>query len=159
DSNWTNAANWSGSVVPQTGFDLVFPAGATNLNAVDDFPAGTSFSSITIGAQGYTLSGSALELTGAVRATFSSGSSTNSIPMTLDGATATVTTGGELILSGVIAGGAGLNVSGGGTLALGAANTYTGLTSISGAGTTLLVDGTIGAAQINAGAVLGGTGT
>jgi autotransporter-associated beta strand protein len=146
-------------VAPQQGDILVFPAGATNLNAIDDFPAGTSFSSITIGAPGYALSGNALELTGAINANYSSGSSTNSIPMTLDGATASVTTGAELILSGIIAGGAGLNVSGGGTLALAAANSFTGLTSISGSGTTLLVDGAIGAVQVNAGAVLGGHGT
>src|SRR5262245_25193029 len=55
DSNWTSAANWSGGVAPLQGDDLVFPAGATNLNAVDDFPVGTSFSSIRIGAPGYTL--------------------------------------------------------------------------------------------------------
>jgi autotransporter-associated beta strand protein len=147
-------------MAPQQGFDLVFPAGATNLNPVDDFPAGTSFSSITIGASGYALSGNALELTGAINANFSSGSSTNSIPMRLDGGTATVTAGGELTLGGVISGGAGLGISGGGTLALEAANTYTGLTSISNPGATAVVDGTIGGAvQVNSGAVLAGTGT
>src|SRR5262245_43324848 len=47
NSNWSTAANWSGGAAPQAGYDLIFPAGATSLSAVDDFPAGTSFSSIT----------------------------------------------------------------------------------------------------------------
>jgi autotransporter-associated beta strand protein len=158
DSNWMTAANWSGAVAPQSGSDLVFPAGANNLNAVDDFPAGTSFSSITISAPGYSLSGNALELTGGISATFSSGSSTNAIPTALDSGTASVASGAELTLGGVISGSAGLGISGGGTLDLEAANTYTGLTIVSGSGTTLVVDGTVGAAQVNAGAVLGGVG-
>jgi hypothetical protein len=38
DSGWMTAANWSGDTAPQPGEDLDFPAGATNLSAVNDFP-------------------------------------------------------------------------------------------------------------------------
>ena len=146
-------------MAPQSGSDLVFPVGANNLNATDDFPAGTSFSSITIGSPGYALSGNAVELTGGISANYSSGSSTYTIPTDLIGGTVSVAAAGELSLGGVISGSSGLPVSGGGRLDLEAANTYTGSTTVSGSGTTLVVDGTVGAVQVNAGAVLGGTGT
>ncbi len=159
NSNWMTGANWSSGMAPQIDDALNFPAGATSLNSVDDFPAGTSFASIALGAPGYTLSGNAVDLTGGISATYSSGSSTSMIPTELGGGTVSIATGGQLNLDGVISGSAGLAASGGGTLDLEVANTYTGLTTISGSGTTVLVDGTIGAVQVNAGSVLGGIGT
>ena len=159
DSNWMTGANWSSGMAPQIDDDLDFPAGATNLNSVDDFPAGTSFGSITLGASGYSLSGNALDLTGGITASYTSGSSTSTIPTDLGGGTVSTATGGQLNLGGVISGSAGLAASGGGTLDLEVANTYTGLTNINGSGTTVLVDGTIGAVQVNTAAVLGGIGT
>ena len=159
DSNWMTAANWSSGMAPQIDDDLNFPAGATNFNSVDDFPAGTSFASITFGAPGYTLSGNAVDLAGGISTSYSLGSSTITLPTDLGGGTVSIATGGQLNLGGVISGSAGLAASGGGTLDLEAANTYTGLTTVIGSGTTVVVDGTIGAVQVNAGSVLGGTGT
>jgi len=159
DSHWMTPGNWSGDTMPQPGDDLVFPSGATSLQAVNDFAAGTSFGSITIEASGYALSGNAVSLTGGVTTTYSSGTSTDAIDTDLGGGTITVGAGGELDLGGVLSGSAGLSVSGGGTVDLSGDNTYDGMTTINNNGTTLLVDGTIGAVQVNPGAVLGGSGT
>jgi hypothetical protein len=159
DSNWMTGANWSGGMAPQVGFDLDFPAGVTNFNSVDNFPAGTMFGLITIGSPGYALSGNGVTLTGGINASYSSGLSTNTIPTALVGGTVSVAAAGELKLGGVISGSSGLPVLGGGRLDLEAANTFTGLTTISGTGTTVIVDGAIGAVQVNAGSVLGGVGT
>jgi len=159
DSNWMTPGNWSGNTLPQPNDDLDFPASASSLQAVNDFAAGTSFGSITIEASGYALSGKAVTLTGDINATFSSGTSTDSIDTNLGGGTVTVGAGGELDLSGVLSGSAGLTVSGGGTVDLSGNNIYNGMTSVNGNGTTLLVDGTIGTVQVNPAAVLGGSGT
>lgn len=53
----------------------------------------------------------------------------------------------------------GITVTGGGTVDLSAQNTYSGTTTIDGSGTTLLVNGTVGPVQVDAGATLGGSGT
>jgi len=45
DSHWTTAENWFGKTVPQAGDILEFNGGPTNLDAVNDFASGTSFSS------------------------------------------------------------------------------------------------------------------
>jgi autotransporter-associated beta strand protein len=66
----------------------------------------------------------------------------------------------NLTVSAKISGtGVGLTVTGGGTVLFQGPNTYTGTTTITGSGTTLLVDGTVRAVQVNAGSVLRGTGT
>src|SRR4051812_29927477 len=75
DASWMNAGNWD--VAPQPGDDLVFPDGLTNLQADNDFPVDTIFSSIDIEGAGYALSGAALGLTGGITATYSSGTSTD----------------------------------------------------------------------------------
>ena len=61
DSLWTNPANWQNGIAPVAGDDLTF-AGITNLNTVNDFPADTTFRSITILA-GFTLSGNRIIVT------------------------------------------------------------------------------------------------
>ena len=66
DNNWSNAANWVGSVAP-TGSpanveDLVFPASATDRATVNDLPADGVFNSIVFGAGGYNLSGNPIVL-------------------------------------------------------------------------------------------------
>ena len=156
-TKWMVAANWSNDTIPQVGDDLSFGAGAIDFGPVNDFPSGTSFNSITIGTSGYNLSGNPVDLAGGITASYSSGTSTDSMDTDLGAGTVSVSAGGELALNGAIAGTSGLSVSGGGTVALG--GSASGTTTLSGLGTTLLVDGTAGAVQVNAGSVLGGTGT
>ncbi len=50
---WTTKENWVGDVAPSTGDNLVFPAGAAQLENVNDYPAGTVFGSITVSGSGY----------------------------------------------------------------------------------------------------------
>src|ERR1700752_1990407 len=61
-NNWTEGANWSGDVAPGPGDALVFPAGAARLNNNNDFPAGTTFTSIAFSGASYTLTGNAISL-------------------------------------------------------------------------------------------------
>jgi hypothetical protein len=157
--SWTTAGNWTGGVAPVAGDDLDFPAGAANLLNTNDFPSGTRFNSITIAGAGYTLSGNAMNLTTGITASYTTGTSTDSINTTLTAIVApiSVASGGILDISGVLSGSAGLNVTGAGTLDLLGVNTYTGATSV-GSGTRLVVDGTIAGVQVNGG-LLAGNGT
>ncbi len=52
DSSWSTAGNWDNP--PATGYDLVFPAGASNLTNTNDLSAGMSFNSLTVSGSGYT---------------------------------------------------------------------------------------------------------
>ena len=52
-SNWSMTENWVGNVAPIAGDNLVFPAGAARLDNVNDYPAGTTFGSITVSGSGY----------------------------------------------------------------------------------------------------------
>ena len=162
DSNWMTADNWSGNTLPQAGYDLVFPEGAAQIAASDNnFPAGTSFNSITIESAGYELAGNAISLTADIDTTYTSGTSSDSIATDLNSGIVSVAAGGTLDLGGVISGSAGLDLSGGGTLDLQGVNTYTGTTTVNGPTTSLLVDGTIDSTGTveNNGGVLGGNGT
>src|SRR5690606_37858302 len=46
DMRWRTAANWAGGLVPSTGEPLFFPSNAAQRSTVNNFPAGTIFSSI-----------------------------------------------------------------------------------------------------------------
>jgi autotransporter-associated beta strand protein len=65
---WLNATNWVGDVAPSAGDDLVFPTGAAQSTSFNDFPAATTFNSITIGAP-YTFSGQSIALNAGIIAT------------------------------------------------------------------------------------------
>ena len=61
---WSDPANWTGDAAPApgTGADLVFPASLTNNSSyttANDFPAGSTFGSVTIESAGYKLIGDA----------------------------------------------------------------------------------------------------
>src|SRR4051812_12641087 len=65
--NWNANANWSGSLVPNAGDDLVFPAGATRLDITNNFSPNRAFNSITILGSNYVIRGSALIITNGLR--------------------------------------------------------------------------------------------
>src|SRR5262249_42866658 len=46
DARWSSPQNWAGDVAPAAGDDLVFPASALQLAAVNDYPSGTVFRSL-----------------------------------------------------------------------------------------------------------------
>jgi len=151
--HWSEDFNWVGDVAPHTGDDLVFAAAADQFTSVNDFPAGTRFSSITLEAS-YELSGNAITLQregGGVDAPppaylgATAGSSSIGFdialptppPIAVDIATPTpppivppnpvrVAQGSGLELAGVVSGAADLEKLGAGTLILSAANTFTG---------------------------------
>lgn len=60
DDLWTTPQNWRGDVAPVAGDDLLFPPGAAQFTAVNDFPDGTDFHSIQITRPGYLLKGNAI---------------------------------------------------------------------------------------------------
>jgi fibronectin-binding autotransporter adhesin len=68
DGTWMNATNWAGDVAPSAGDDLVFPAGAAQLTCNNNFPAGTTFNSIIIGAP-YDFTGHSIALNAGILAT------------------------------------------------------------------------------------------
>jgi autotransporter-associated beta strand protein len=65
DTNWTDPNNWQGNVAPVAGDDLVFPThpsgGSAALTPLDNFTAGTSFNSLTIG-DSYSFTGNGITL-------------------------------------------------------------------------------------------------
>ena len=98
--DWMTAGNWSSDTVPQADDDLVFPAGATNLNVVNNFPANTQFNSITIQAQNYSLTGNPIDVVSGINATYSSGVSNDAINTDLENGIVGVSAGGTLNLEG-----------------------------------------------------------
>jgi autotransporter-associated beta strand protein len=108
DNHWSTPANWVGDVAPAPGDDLVFPAGAAQLQNVNDTVG--AFASLSTTGAGYNLSGNAVTVTGGINA---------DTPM---GGSSTI----ALSLGGI----GGLTKNGAGTLVLSGANSYAGLTSI-----------------------------
>jgi autotransporter-associated beta strand protein len=134
DNHWSTAANWVGDVAPTPGDDLVFPAGAAQLQNVNDTVG--AFASLSITGAAYNLSGNAVTVTGGINADIpTGGSSTIALP-----------------LGGV----GGLTKNGAGTLVLSGANSYAGLTAVN-AGTLDVRSGTaLGAIGAGNGTVIVG---
>src|SRR5580765_5157913 len=85
NSFWTTPANWTGGVAPSPGDDLVFPQSAAQLTTSNNFPAGTTFNSITCSGGFYNFYGSNIVLHEGFTAT--NAASVDSycyIPLTLD---------------------------------------------------------------------------
>ena len=132
NSNWSTTANWDNSLVPATGFDLIFPA-TTNAAPVNDLAAEINFTGITfpVGAPPYLLSGNAISLSGELLNN-SAAPHTFTMPIVLDGPLTFATLNASLYVYEAISGPHGIIKSGGNRLELTADNTYTGNTSING---------------------------
>ncbi len=132
--SWSVASNWGG-VAPETGDDLVFPAGASNLSNTNDLTPNTLFNSITISGSGYTLSGNKIILgpgLAGITDSASSGGNTLALDIRLDATRdiSIVNSGESLTISGRIDGIGGINKEGAGTLILSGANTFGGTLKI-----------------------------
>jgi autotransporter-associated beta strand protein len=68
DNNWTTAANWSGTIAPSEGDDLVFPDSVTKTTAINTFASGTTFSSISFSGSRYTVGGNRFVLLNGIAA-------------------------------------------------------------------------------------------
>ena len=155
-NNWTEAANWVGDIAPFAWDSLVFPAGAARLSNINNFSAGTTFSSITLSGLNYSITGNAISLVSGITENVLSGlSNTISIPITLNASQAFTSTGpngrtlnigpvntngklltldgsGPINFVGGISGAGSLTRTGTGLSVFHAANSYTGLTTITG---------------------------
>ena len=129
-TNFSDAGNWQDEAVPSAGDDLVFPVGVTGKTAVNDFPPGTAFGSITIEAAGYTLSGTALTVSGYLTTTYASGTSQIGNAVQLGSGSVDIGSGGSLTLAGVVSGTSGLTKAGAGKVVLTKANIYAGVTTV-----------------------------
>src|SRR5262245_59115881 len=79
DGSWANDANWD--VPPVDGNDLVFPAVLSQLTTTNDLTTASSFGSLTIAGDGYSIGGAPITLSNTVDASFDSMTSTISLPI------------------------------------------------------------------------------
>lgn len=160
NDNWSDPNNWEGDAAPGPGATLVFPTGPTGdaLTSNNDI-ANTTFNSITIENEGYTITGDGIGLGGTIDSSQSTGLSEISLPITFNPGAGTITvdnSGATLELTGVTSASSGITKEGEGTLSLEADSSALGAVVDAG---TLLVDGTAGDVSVNSGSTLGGSGT
>lgn len=175
DGTWLNAGNWVGGIAPSAGDDLVFPPGAYALTGTNDFPAETSFNSITFSGGGYNFSGNLLVFMGGIRSIVPTGTPTQlntlSAPIRLGAAQTfastfalvtlnltgaidtdvfalTVDGAGTVNLSNAIGGGGELIKNGAGTLELRSnVSTFSGLTTINAGTVSVFASGALGSIE------------
>ncbi len=114
NSNLNNPANWVGGVAPVTNDDLVFPDAAIPSTVSNNYPANTTFQSVTLQGGNYTITGAAFNLTDGI--TSVSGNKIFNVPVTAAGAAVTFNTGFDsvVIFNNLSIGAAGLKIAGDG---------------------------------------------
>jgi autotransporter-associated beta strand protein len=146
NANWSNAANWGGSVPGTDGLtNLVFSTSGSGTTVNDFVSAQFAGINFTTGASAFTLTGNSIGLLGDLVNNSSMLQTVNlnlALPSGVVTSFKTTPGGGDLLVGGVIFGGsaAGLNVTGGGAVTLTASNTLGGSVTIS-AGTLQLGNG------------------
>jgi autotransporter-associated beta strand protein len=149
DANWMTAQNWVGDIAPSAGDDLVFPDGAARPFNTNNFPAGTTFSSIFLSGPGcgYQISGNQIVVTSAVQSNVAGTFVTCDLqlPIQLTGTVNAVVASGMLTISGVVSGSGSLAKAGNGFLRLSGNNTFTGTILINGGYLTAQVASAFGA--------------
>ncbi|MES2705635.1 MAG: hypothetical protein V4726_03435 [Verrucomicrobiota bacterium] len=83
DNNWMTAGNWNPNGVPEAGDDLFFPTSASRKTNLNNFPAGTTFNSISINGNDYVMGGNGITLNQKIEWTSSSASAMWGLPITL----------------------------------------------------------------------------
>ena len=178
NDNWNTAANWVGDVAPVAGDDLVFPQSAARKTNVNNFAANTTFNSIKLTGNGYSVSGAAVTVNDGITFDYASGASSCLLSIicsqaetfaALNGANGTISpavslnNGGfsvtllaepaasRLIVSGILGSGALTKVGAGGVTL--SNNTFTGATSIL-AGEVLLAASATGLGDTAAGTTI-----
>ena len=146
NANWNTAGDWAGSSVPVAGDNLIFPAGAARLANSNNLTAGTEFGNIVFQTGGYSVSGSAIELNGAIDGSASSGVTAFNIPVTIEGTSSVLAGGtGSLITFGqtINTNGFTLSVGGGpGQATFASAISGSGGLSVNSAAVTVTLSGT-----------------
>ena len=181
DVRWSTANNWIIGP-PAAGDDLLFPSGASHPNNNNDFPAATTFNSLTIGGNNYTLSGSSIALNAGITVTNSGNLNTVNTPLLLNSNQSfmvAATSGGLSLLGPIdnsgknltvavdspaiaqvsvgLSGAGGLTKTGTGSLTI-SNHTYSGATIVSN-GTLRVLGAQSSSAVTLYGGTFGGTGT
>lgn len=126
---WSNAGNWMGGVIPQSGDRLRFPAGAANLSNTNDL-AGLSLHSIVFEGAGYALGGNGVVLTNAISVAAGASGNVVAIPVDVQANAVSIALGREsLRLTSALAGNGPVAISAG-ELALSGASTYSGAITV-----------------------------
>jgi autotransporter-associated beta strand protein len=174
DDNWMTPNNWNPNGMPQEGDDLVFPTVAQRKDNLNNYPAGTTFNSITVHGSNYNIGGNRITLNQKLDFTSPNGSPTWSADLTLaldvtlsiTGTTFLQTDslidtnghdlilhnatalGGDVYLSGTISGSGGVRKTGPGAITFfDWPHTYTGPTSVEAGTLALSYQATLGGAQ------------
>ena len=163
DNNWSTGGNWSPATAPSTRDTVVFDSDAASKTASNDL-GGLSLAGISILGTGYSITGQAVTLTGAMSCTGSCAWGPDVILNTTQ--QISVGDGASLTISGKVGPfldptpAPGFTKVGAGSLTLTGTSSFLGLISVT-AG-TLVIDGTVASKErvmVAAGATLRGSGT